>query len=94
MMRSHWILVVLLAFPASRAAAEVWECLDESGVKRFTNRESEAKEWKNCKSLNVGPVVGPTQEEREKRAKARARIEAKLAAKYALERKASVVSNK
>jgi len=45
-------LAPLLAFFFSAASAEIWECVDESGNKRFTNIKSEAK---GCKLLNVGP---------------------------------------
>ncbi|HXF68137.1 MAG TPA: DUF4124 domain-containing protein [Burkholderiales bacterium] len=44
-------LAVLLVLAASSAGAEIWECVDESGNKRFTNIRSEAK---GCKLLNVG----------------------------------------
>lgn len=43
------IALTLIAFPA---AADIWECIDESGNKRFTNIKSEAK---GCKLLNVSP---------------------------------------
>jgi hypothetical protein len=41
-----------LAALASAATADIWECVDESGNKRFTNIRAEAK---GCKLLNVGP---------------------------------------
>jgi hypothetical protein len=50
MMRHSWVLAVLLALPAPRAAADIWECVDESGNKRFTNVKAEAK---GCKLLNI-----------------------------------------
>lgn len=50
MMRNHWILAVLLVLPAPPVAADIWECVDESGNKRFTNIKSEAK---GCKLLNI-----------------------------------------
>jgi len=52
MMRHSWILAVLLALPVPRAAADIWECVDESGNKRFTNVKSDAK---GCKLLNIAP---------------------------------------
>lgn len=52
MMRHSWILIALLALPVPRAAADIWECVDESGNKRFTNVKAEAK---GCKLLNVAP---------------------------------------
>ena len=39
-----------LALPAR---AEIYECVDESGSKRFTNIAAEAK---GCKALNIGPI--------------------------------------
>ena len=51
-MRLHpvWILLIVLASPAARA--DIWECLDASGNKRFTNIKAEAK---GCKLLVVAP---------------------------------------
>ena len=46
------IAALMLASWASLAFADIWECVDESGNKRFTNLRSEAK---GCKLLNVGP---------------------------------------
>ena len=46
------IAALLLASWASMAFADIWECVDESGNKRFTNLRNEAK---GCKLLNVGP---------------------------------------
>ena len=48
-------LLTLIAFPA---AADIWECIDDSGNKRFTNIKSEAK---GCKQLAVTApnVVSP-----------------------------------
>jgi hypothetical protein len=51
-MRNSVFLALLLALLAPAASAEIWECVDESGNKRFTNIKSEAK---GCKLLNVGP---------------------------------------
>jgi hypothetical protein len=45
-----WFLALFLASPA--ALADIWECLDESGNKRFTNIKAEAK---GCKLLVVAP---------------------------------------
>jgi len=50
MMRNRWILALLLVLPAPRALADIWECVDASGNKRFTNIKSEAK---GCKMLDV-----------------------------------------
>lgn len=50
MMRNSWILALLLALPAPRAVADIWECVDVTGNKRFTNIKSEAK---GCKLLDV-----------------------------------------
>lgn len=47
------ILAVVLALLAGAARADIWECVDESGNKRFTNIRSEAK---GCRMLNVGPT--------------------------------------
>ena len=49
-----WPLAALiLAFLPRIAAAEIWECTDSMGNKRFTNIESEAK---GCKRLNLPPL--------------------------------------
>jgi hypothetical protein len=47
-----YLALIALALVASPAAADIWECIDESGNKRFTNIKSEAK---GCKLLNVSP---------------------------------------
>lgn len=52
-MRKGLALAVLLAATAPPASADIWECLDAAGNKRFTNIRSEAK---GCRVLNVGPV--------------------------------------
>ncbi len=52
MMRHSWVLAVLLVLPAPQVAADIWECVDESGNKRFTNVKAEAK---GCKLLNISP---------------------------------------
>jgi hypothetical protein len=45
------LLVSAALTPAARA--EIYECMDQNGNKRFTNITAEAK---GCKVLNVGPV--------------------------------------
>lgn len=58
MTSNRWLLSLLLALLAPQAAAEIWECVDESGNKRFTNIQAEAK---GCKLLAVATpnVVAP-----------------------------------
>jgi len=58
MKHTRWLWTLLLALPWSPAAADIWECVDESGNKRFTNIKSEAK---GCKQLAVSApnVVAP-----------------------------------
>jgi len=51
MMRT--ILAVAFTLLAGAVRADIWECVDESGNKRFTNIRSEAK---GCRMLNVGPT--------------------------------------
>jgi hypothetical protein len=51
-MRFHRAVIILLAAASPAAHAEIWECLDESGNKRFTNIKAEAK---GCKLLVVAP---------------------------------------
>ncbi|MBM3358553.1 MAG: DUF4124 domain-containing protein [Betaproteobacteria bacterium] len=46
------VMAGLLATLSSAASAEIWECVDESGNKRFTNIKTEAK---GCKLLSLGP---------------------------------------
>jgi len=62
------VVLVYMAF-VSTAAAEIWECTDALGNKRFTNIKSEAR---GCKLLNMPPlttVPGPkTQPQRPARA--------------------------
>lgn len=49
-----WLLAALiLALVPRVAAAEIWECTDAMGNKRFTNIESEAK---GCKLLKLPPL--------------------------------------
>ena len=42
---------MLVALYARPVLADIWECVDESGNKRFTNIKSDAR---GCKLLNVG----------------------------------------
>lgn len=53
MTRRHFALALMIALPAGAAHADIWECVDGSGNKRFTNIKSEAA---GCKMLNVGPT--------------------------------------
>jgi hypothetical protein len=53
MLKRHLALFLLSAGSASSAYADIYECVDQNGNKRFTNIASEAK---GCKILNVGPV--------------------------------------
>ena len=46
------IVAVLLVAPGLTAHADIFECIDDSGNRRFTNIRSEAK---GCKTLNVTP---------------------------------------
>jgi hypothetical protein len=46
--------VLMLALFAPRVAAEIWECTDANGNKRFTNIESEAK---GCRRLKMPPLT-------------------------------------
>ena len=52
---THCILALTgtLALFAVTARADIWECVDGSGNKRFTNIRSEAA---GCRMLNVGPT--------------------------------------
>lgn len=52
-MRFHRAIIILLAAASPAAYADIWECLDESGNKRFTNIKAEAK---GCKLLVVAPT--------------------------------------
>lgn len=47
------VLALLLALAASAVRAEIYECVDQSGNKRFTNIKSEAK---GCKPMNIAPL--------------------------------------
>ena len=53
MMRYHLALALISALLAGTAYADIWECVDGSGNKRFTNIKSEAA---GCRMLNVGPT--------------------------------------
>lgn len=46
----RWIGFLLVALATPHAVADIWECVDESGNKRFTNVKSEAK---GCKLLVI-----------------------------------------
>ena len=46
------VLALLLMLVASAVRAEIYECVDQSGNKRFTNIRSEAK---GCKPMNIAP---------------------------------------
>jgi hypothetical protein len=52
MTRSLFVLAATCALVAGTARADIWECVDESGNKRFTNIRSEAK---GCRMLHVSP---------------------------------------
>lgn len=47
-------IAFVLAFFASTATAEIWECTDANGNKRFTNIKSEAT---GCKLLKMPPLT-------------------------------------
>jgi len=51
--RWPYVALIFLLFPPI-AAAEIWECTDGLGNKRFTNIESEAK---GCKLLKMPPLT-------------------------------------
>lgn len=46
------VVGLLFALCASALHAEIYECVDASGAKRFTNIRSEAK---GCKAMNIAP---------------------------------------
>ena len=52
MMRPLLVLATTCALVAGTAHADIWECVDESGNKRFTNIRSESK---GCRMLHVSP---------------------------------------
>lgn len=47
-----WCAAMLLGLPVS-ALADIWECVDSNGNKRFTNIKAEAA---GCKSMNLPPI--------------------------------------
>ena len=49
----YLFLFLVIALPAVVAHAQIYECTDANGNKRFTNVKAEAK---GCKLLDVGPV--------------------------------------
>lgn len=51
-MRRFPFILILLSF-CSAVQAEIYECVDPNGNKRFTNIKSEAK---GCKLLEIGPI--------------------------------------
>ena len=53
MTRCHVALALIVALPVGTAHADIWECVDGSGNKRFTNIRSEAG---GCRMLDVGPT--------------------------------------
>jgi hypothetical protein len=73
MMSNRWLWSLLLALLAPQAAAEIWECVDESGNKRFTNIQAEAK---GCKLLAVATpnVVAPPAAKAPSKAPAKAAV--------------------
>jgi hypothetical protein len=50
-------IATLFMMGAFAAHAEIYECVDAAGGKRFTNIAAEAK---GCRVFNVGPVTAPT----------------------------------
>ena len=53
MRRNNLAAAVLLAWLALPAHADIWECVDDSGNRRFTNIKAESK---GCKLIDVGPT--------------------------------------
>ena len=53
MTRCYFALALIFALPAGTAYADIWECVDGSGNKRFTNIKSEAG---GCRMLIVSPT--------------------------------------
>ena len=47
------LLLMVLAFAAPLAHAEMWKCVDQDGNTRYTNVKSDAK---GCKALNLDPI--------------------------------------
>lgn len=52
LMRFYMLLLLLLGF-SGWAQADIWECMDGNGNKRFTNVKAEAA---GCKPMNLPPV--------------------------------------
>lgn len=69
-MRTIPALILLLALPAASARADIWECVDQNGNKRFTNIQSEAK---GCRLLNITPPNVVSAPPGKSKAKAKAR---------------------
>jgi hypothetical protein len=53
MLKRHLAPLLLSVAFTANALADIYECVDQNGNKRFTNIKSEAK---GCKVLNVGPL--------------------------------------
>jgi len=53
MRRNNLAVAVLLAWLALPVHADIWECVDDSGNRRFTNIKAESK---GCKLIDVGPT--------------------------------------
>lgn len=53
----RFAIMFVSAVACTSAHAEIYECVDQNGNKRFTNITAEAK---GCKVLNVGPIAPPT----------------------------------
>jgi len=53
MRRDHLAAALLLAWLALPAHADIWECTDDSGNRRFTNIKAESR---GCKLIDVGPT--------------------------------------
>ena len=49
----YLVLILLLGLSAPALRADIYECIDANGSKRFTNIKSEAK---GCKLLDIGPM--------------------------------------
>ena len=53
MRRDNLAAGLLLAWLALPTHADIWECADDSGNRRFTNIKAESK---GCKLIDVGPI--------------------------------------
>ena len=53
MRRDNLAAGLLLAWLALPAQADIWECTDDSGNRRFTNIKAESR---GCKLIDVGPT--------------------------------------